>query len=132
MSSTPAVPESHLDLIDAKGIAVFTTVGADGLPQSTAIWYKRDGDLITTSLLKSRQKTKNLVRHPHATLFILDPANPFRSLEIRGDVTFTEDPTAEFMDVMVTHYGQDPATFPAPREGRVKMFLTPRRIVAMG
>lgn len=31
------------------------------------------------------EKTKNLRRDPRVTFFILDPANPFRTLEIRAD-----------------------------------------------
>jgi PPOX class probable F420-dependent enzyme len=132
MSTPASIPESHHDLAAAPGVNVFTTVGADGLPQSTAIWAMVDGDVIRTSLQTDRQKYRNISRNPVATLFYLDPANPMRTLEIRGDVTTEPDPDAVFLDELLAHYGADPATFPAPREGRVVVTLTPRRVVAIG
>ena len=126
------IPASHRDLVEAQGVGVLSTVDADGLPQSTAIWYKLDGDVIRTSLHTSRQKYRNLVAHPLATLFILDPANPYRTLEIRADATIADDPDASYFESVVRHYGQDPATFPAPSDNRVILTLTPRRVVANG
>jgi hypothetical protein len=63
---------------------------------------------------------------------VIDPGNPFRTIEVRADVTFVDDPDAEFFERIVRHYGQDPATFPAPREDRVVLELHPRRIVFNG
>lgn len=130
---TPAkVPDSHRDLLEATGVAVLSTVGADGRPQSTAIWYLFDGDVVRTSLLTTRQKYRNMQRHPLATLFLLDPANPYRTLELRADVTVDDDPTLTFFDRIVRHYGHDPTTFPAERDGRVIATFAPRRVVANG
>jgi hypothetical protein len=36
------VPESHTDLLTQPLVGVVTTIGADGLPQSTALWYLLD------------------------------------------------------------------------------------------
>ena len=127
-----AIPASHRDLVDATNVAVLTTVDTEGLPQSTAIWYKLEGDVIRASLHKTRQKYRNLVAHPLATLFLLDPTNPYRTLEIRADATIEDDPDASYFENVVRHYGQDPATFPAPSDNRVILTLTPRRVVANG
>ncbi len=43
------------------------------------------------SLNVARQKTKNLAANPAVTVFILDPANPARYVEIRGDATLDPD-----------------------------------------
>ena len=32
------LPGSHQDLLNGTNTAVFTTIGNDGLPQSTAVW----------------------------------------------------------------------------------------------
>jgi len=126
------IPSSHRDLAEATGVGVLSTVGTDGVPQSTAVWYKLEGDVIRTSLHTSRQKYRNLVAHPLATLFILDPTNPYRTLEIRADATIADDADASYFESIVRHYGQDPATFPAPSDNRVILTLTPRRVVANG
>ena len=69
------VPDSHRDLLDAP-VATLATVGADGRPQLSAVWFLADGDSVRVSLNTSRQKTKNLSQDSAATLFILDTANP--------------------------------------------------------
>ncbi|WP_059020482.1 PPOX class F420-dependent oxidoreductase [Mycobacterium sp. M26] len=127
-----AIPESHHDLVEAPHVASLSTIGADGTPQVTAIWFVSDGDTVQTSLVTARQKYKNVVARPQATLFIIDPQNPFRTLEIRGTVEVGEDPNLELYERVVRHYGQDPDTFPAPREGRVAVTLRPTRVVAQG
>ena len=86
MTTNIEVPATHADLLDAPNTAVLTTVGAGGQPQSTAVWYLVDDDgALKTSLTTDRQKYRNLTRNPKATLFILDPANPYRTLEIRAN-----------------------------------------------
>jgi PPOX class probable F420-dependent enzyme len=130
--TTPTVPESHGDLTQQR-VGILSTIGASGRPQSTAIWFLLDDDgMIRTSVTTDRQKYKNMAARPVATLFVLDPANPYRTLEIRGDVTFDDDPDLAFMDRIVRRYGMDPATFPGVRENRVVLTLTPSRIVANG
>ncbi len=39
------IPDSHRELAEAAGIAVLSTFGPDGFPQSTAVGYLLDGDL---------------------------------------------------------------------------------------
>lgn len=126
------IPASHRDLVEAAGVAVLSTIGDDGYPQSTALWFLLDGEVIRTSLHRSRQKYKNLLAHPQATLFVLDLANPYRTLEIRGDVTFDDDADKVFLERLVAHYGQDLDTFPAPTDDRVVLTLTPRHVVTYG
>jgi PPOX class probable F420-dependent enzyme len=128
----PEIPESHRDLIDAPGTASLSTIGPDGSPQVTALWYVADGDTVKTSLLMSRQKYKNVVAHPKATLFIIDPNNPFRTLEVRAEVSIDDDPGLALFERVVRHYGQDPDNFPAPRDGRVVLTLTPTHVIAQG
>ena len=52
--------------------------------------------VIRLSLNSSRQKTKNLQAHPEATLFILDPDNPYRTLEVRARAEVGPDPDYAF------------------------------------
>ncbi|MAT05716.1 MAG: PPOX class F420-dependent enzyme [Acidimicrobiaceae bacterium] len=132
MAEIASIPETHRDLIEARGVAVLSTVGSDGYPQSTALWYMVDGDVVRTSLHRTRQKFFNMVQHPKATLFVLDPANPYRTLEIRADVTFDDDDDQSFLVRLLAHYGQTLETFPAPADNRVVLTLTPHHVVTYG
>jgi PPOX class probable F420-dependent enzyme len=132
MSDIAPIPATHRDLLEAKGVAILSTVGADGYPQTTALWYLLDGDVVRTSLHRTRQKYRNMVQHAQATLFLLDPDNPQRTLEIRADATFEDDADKSFLVRLLGHYGMDPATFPAPADNRVVLTLTPRHVVPYG
>jgi PPOX class probable F420-dependent enzyme len=128
----PSLPDSHFDLLDAPGVATLSTLGADAYPQVTAIWFLREGDTVVTSLTASRQKFKNVSRHPKATLFLLDPTNPYRTLEIRADVTIEDDPDLATLQALLAKYGTDLDSFSGPKEDRRRVTLTPRRVVANG
>ncbi len=127
-----SIPESHRDLVAGPNIGSLSTLGGDGAPQVTAVWFLLDGDALLFSLTTNRQKYRNAVRHPHVTLFVIDPNNSFRTLEIRGDASFEEDPGLVVFGRIVEGYGQDPVGFPAPRDNRVVLRLTPSRVVAVG
>lgn len=106
MTTKVEVPDSLADLLNGPNTAVLTTVGADGLPQSTAVWYLvGDDGVLRTSITTDRQKYRNLVRHPKATLFILDPANPYRATEIRANVEMTPDPDKAMVHEFAEKYG---------------------------
>src|SRR5258708_37845042 len=101
------IPESHRDLLDAP-VAVLATMGPDGYPQVTATWFLHDADdTVKLSLTTTRQKVKNLSRHPACTLFILDPTNPYRTLEIRARAEVHPDPDFAFAARQGQKYGAD-------------------------
>jgi PPOX class probable F420-dependent enzyme len=127
-----AIPASHRDLLETPGVGLLTTVGADGYPQSTALWFLIDGDVIRTSLWGGRQKYRNMLAHPKATLFVLDPSNAYRSIELRGDATFEDDVDLVFLQRLLARYGTDLEHFNAPTDVRVVLTLTPRRVTTLG
>ncbi len=98
-------PESVNDLLEAKGAAILTTIGADGLPQTTAVWFLLDEGVVKMSLNTSRQKVRNLQRNPVASIFFIDPANEFHTLEIRARVQLVPDDQYEFADKLGEKYG---------------------------
>lgn len=132
MSAIPTIPDSHRDLLD-RNVVALSTINPDGLPQTTAVWLVLDDDgIIRTSVTADRQKTKNLRARPLATVFVIDRANPGRTLEVRCGAVIEEDPELQVMERVVTHYGMDFETFPASRAGRVALSLIPRRVVTNG
>lgn len=126
-------PESHQDLLKAN-VAMLATIGSDGYPQVTALWFLFDEDgTLKLSLNNARQKTKNLQAHPECTLFILDPANPYRTLEIRARVEITPDPDYAFAKKLAAKYGGvDLRTHDRPGETRVVVSLRPIKVNVWG
>ena len=133
MAST-TIPESHRDLLDAP-IATLATAGADGFPQVTAVWFLVDDHgNVAVSLNTARQKTKNLQRDPTATLFFVDPATPYRTLEIRARAEITPDPDYAFADRLKDKYGPggDLRGTDRPGESRVAVRFIPVKVNTFG
>lgn len=126
------IPESHHDLLQAD-VAILTTVGADGYPQTTALWFLLDDDgLIRLSLNGTRQKTKNLRANPQVTFFVLDRANPMRTLEVRARAEVAPDPDYAFATKLGAKYGgADLQQMDRPGEERVVVTLRPARVNAI-
>ncbi|MGE5135310.1 MAG: PPOX class F420-dependent oxidoreductase [Gemmatimonadota bacterium] len=125
------IPDSHRDLLDAP-VATLATVGPDGRPQLSEIWFLAEDGTVALSLNTSRQKVRNLQRNPACTLFILDLAVPARYLEIRGDAEITDDGDYAFADVVGAKYGgADLRTRDKPGDSRVKVVIRPARVNAI-
>ena len=107
------IPDSHRDLVEAPTTVVFTTLNADGTPQSTAVWSMlADDGTVKVSFKTSGRKFPNLTRHPWATLFYLDRENAWRTLELRCRVELAPDDDERTMTKrIIESYGADPAAF---------------------
>jgi len=123
-------PEAHRDLL-ATDVAVLATVGRDGYPQLTAVWFLLNEDgAVKLSLNTARQKVRNLRERPECTLFILDRANPYRTLEIRARAELTPDERYTFADKVGRKYNADLRTMDQPGESRVVVTLKPAKVTA--
>ena len=125
-----AIPASHRDLLDGQ-VATLATIGPDGRPQLSEVWFLADGDAVSISLNTSRQKTKNLMANPAANLFLLDLAVPYRYLEIRGDAEVTPDDDYSFAARVGAKYQSDVRAHDQPGESRVVVTIHPVRINAV-
>ena len=125
-------PESHQDLLQAE-VATLATIGPDGFPQVTTLWFLFDDDTLKLWLNTSRQKVKNLQARPESTLFILDPANPYRTLEVRARAEITPDADYAFAKKLGAKYGgADFSANDRPGETRVVVSLQPVKVNTWG
>ena len=129
----PTIPATHRSLLDAP-VGVLATIGPDGLPQVTALWFlfdDADGD-VRFSLNTSRQKVKNLRARPQASLLVLDPANPYLTVELRGRVEIEPDDDYVLADQVGNKYGADLRSMDRPGEKRVMVTLHPTKVNIWG
>ena len=124
------IPDNFRDLLSTP-VATLATIGPDGRPQLTEIWFLEDGDSVALSLNTARQKVKNLMARPECTLFILDPAGPFRYLELRGDADITADDDYAFADKLGAKYGADLRQMDQPGQQRVVVRIKLARVNAV-
>ena len=121
-------PASHRDLLDSK-FATLATIDAAGYPHLTEVIFLFDGDEVKLSLNTARVKTKNLHERPECSLFILDLADPYRYLEIRGRARIEPDDDYAFADKVGAKYGGlDLRPMDQPGESRVVVTIEPVKI----
>lgn len=126
-------PESHQDLLKAD-VAILATNGQDGYPQVTALWFLFDEDgTIKLSLNTTRQKVKNLRANPKCTFFVLDTANPYRTLEVRARAQIEPDSDYAFAEKLGAKYGDaDLREMDGPDATRVVVSLQPIKVNTYG
>ncbi|HZM88095.1 MAG TPA: PPOX class F420-dependent oxidoreductase [Blastocatellia bacterium] len=128
------IPEKYLDLFQKKAFAHLATINPDGTPQVTPVWVDYDGTKILVNSARGRRKDKNMERNRAVALSMQDPDNPYRYLEVRGNVEeITEDGADEHIDKMAKKYmGVDKYPGRSPGEVRVLYKIKPERISKMG
>lgn len=124
-------PESHQDLLTSD-VATLATVGKDGYPQVSALWFLLDEGVLKLSLNTTRQKTKNLQANPECTLFIIDQKNAYRTIEVRAQAEVSPDDDFSFSEKLGRKYGADVHANDRPGETRVIVTLHPVKVNVFG
>ena len=122
-------PESHRDLLDVQ-VASLATIGANGFPQITEIWFLHDDGELKLSLNDSRLKTRNLLKRPQCSLLLLDLQNPYRYLEVRGNARIEPDDDFAFASKLGAKYA-DLKMHDRPGESRVTVRIEPVNVYAV-
>lgn len=123
-------PNSHRDLLDAQ-VASLATIGGDGFPQMTELWFLHDDDELKLSLSDARLKTRNLVKRPKCSLMILDLQNPYRYLVVRGNARIDPDDDYVFADKLGAKYSADVKVHDQPGDKRVVVTIEPTKVYAV-
>ncbi|MDX1992042.1 MAG: PPOX class F420-dependent oxidoreductase, partial [bacterium] len=116
---------------------ILTTLMPSGQPQSSVVWWDSEGEYIRINTTRGRQKEKNLARDGRVSIVAVDPTNPYRWLEVRGEVVeMTEEGGAEHIEALSWKYrgqqyygGTSPAEL-RDRETRVLVRIRPTHVVA--
>ncbi|MDX1520157.1 MAG: PPOX class F420-dependent oxidoreductase [Anaerolineae bacterium] len=131
------IPEDLQDLFDKPVYVTLATVMPDGQPQLSVVWASYDGEHVLVNTARGRQKEKNMIARPMATVLAVDPEDPYRRIEVRGTVEVTEEGALDHINALAKAYRGVDKYFggvqPAEREGkeiRVKCKITPTRVVA--
>jgi PPOX class probable F420-dependent enzyme len=124
-------PDSHRDLLDAQ-VATLATIGGNGFPQLTEIWFLHEDGELKTSLNSSRLKTRNLQKRPQCSLFLLDLQNPYRYLEVRGNAKIEADDDYAFARKLGAKYGgADLSEHDNPDDSRLVVTIEPANVYAV-
>ncbi len=118
-------------LIERPVIANVATVDPDGKPQLTPVWIDLEGDNLVFNTAKGRAKEVNLARNPVVAVSVVDPADPYNVVVVRGTVTGTEEGADAHIDALAHKYlGVDTYPMRQPGEVRIKYTVHADRVVA--
>jgi PPOX class probable F420-dependent enzyme len=127
MSRMTTFPNSHSDLLDAQ-VASLATIGGDGFPQLTELWFLYDEGELKLSLNTARLKTRNLMKRPQCSLMLLDLQNPYRYLVVRGNALVESDDDYAFANKLGKKYSADVSAHDQPGDKRVVVTIQPTNV----
>ncbi len=75
-----------VSLAQAKNFAALSTLLPDGQPQTHVMWVDADDEHVLINTELHRQKAKNVLRDPRVSVAIINAADPYDFVEVRGTV----------------------------------------------
>ncbi|MFP5332354.1 MAG: pyridoxamine 5'-phosphate oxidase family protein [Acidimicrobiia bacterium] len=120
--------EKTKTLATGKNFAVLTTLMLDGSPQSHVMWVDADDTHLYLNTEVHRRKFKNIRRDPRVSVTIIDAANGYSFVEVRGRVVETVggQPARDHIDALSRRYFGRPYDNPIKSE-RVILKVEPER-----
>jgi PPOX class probable F420-dependent enzyme len=102
-------PEKYLDLLkdETKAFLYLATSMADGSPQVTPIWFNTNGEYILINSAQGRTKDRNMRARPKVAMLIQDPRDPYRYLQIRGEmIEHSTEGAVDHIEALAQKYGR--------------------------
>lgn len=129
MKITPEVAKLFQDT----NLGYIATIMSDNSPQITPVWIDLVDDIILVNTAQGRVKQKNLSRDPRVAISVVDRANPYHMVTVRGKVIEQTSVGADaHIDKMAKKYlGVEKYPFARPGEKRILLKILPEKIFHM-
>ncbi|KXK60018.1 pyridoxamine 5'-phosphate oxidase [Micromonospora rosaria] len=125
--------DADIALLTEPQLAHVATVEPDGSPHVTPVWVDTDGEHIVFNTAKGRQKYNNIARNPVVAVSVVDKADDFRTLWVKGTAEFVTEGADAHIDKLAKKYlGQDSYPFRQAGEERVIVRITPTHKLGRG
>lgn len=94
-------PDEQAAMLDTARTAILVTIGPDGVPDPTAMWFVVDGGQIVMRTYAKSQKVRNVERDPRVAVLIEDGEtyDTLRGLQLTGRIALSRD-VDEVLDVV--------------------------------
>lgn len=129
------ISEAVRCFLDEPRFAVLATVGADGTPQQTVMWYELRGNTIMMNTAEGRVKASNLRHDPRVSICVEDG---YRYVTLTGRAELIDDQEIAQADIaaLVRRYhgpdaGED-ALSQYRQQKRITLLISIDRVVAFG
>lgn len=114
------IPDALRDLLENPNYGALGTVRPDGTVQVNPMWFEFDGEHVLFTHTTTRQKYRNLQANPSMSFMVFDPDQPYRYIEVRGQlVDEVPDPEGAFYVRLGQRYGNAGQQPPPDRANRV-------------
>jgi PPOX class probable F420-dependent enzyme len=99
------LPAEVKRVLDGRCFAHLATLQPDGAPKVEPVWLGREGDRVLIATDERTLKGRNMRRDPRVALSIIDLANPYEQVLIRGRVVEVRaDPELAGLDALSRKY----------------------------
>jgi PPOX class probable F420-dependent enzyme len=132
-ASTTLAPEVRRYLDAPPRHATLATVGADGTPHVSAIWFRLEGDGILVNSRVGRRWPRELQADARCALTVIHPEidlELYVAIQAEAEVVATGAEALEDIRALARRYGGDPAKFDG--QERVSFRLRPTAVVVHG
>jgi len=129
-----ALDEDVRAFATGRNFATLTTLFADGSPQSQVMWVDADDDHVLINTEVHRAKFRNVERDPRVVVTIWELDDPYRYIEVRGEVTEVVRGTQarEHIDRCAQRYLGRPYPAEQITSERAILRITPGRVLRRG
>jgi PPOX class probable F420-dependent enzyme len=128
--------DSTRRFLEERRFAVLATIGQDGLPQQTVMWYELRGNTIVMNTLAGRAKDRYLRRDPRASVCVADG---YTFVTVTGMIRMIEDQATAQEDIrrLATRYDGPESAERQMRESfskqqRITLHLPIERVITHG
>ena len=118
-------------MADGPNYAALTTLFKNGVPQTHVMWVDTDGKNILINTEIHRVKYKNVKIDPRVTVMIWKHDDPFKFVEIRGEVIgeITGQEARDNIDKLSEKYWNKPYPFPIQTERIVLIIKSNKEVI---
>jgi PPOX class probable F420-dependent enzyme len=128
-------PPELCELLDSPAVAIVSTTGARGEPQSSVTWIERRGAHVAFFAEPDTAKVRNLERNPEIVIVVVDPNRshaPGVPAYVRlSGIARIEPGEPEFCDRLAKAYGNAEG-YPWPKKPYVNVHVDVKRISGLG
>ncbi len=104
-----AISDKVKDLFEKPVVVALATAMPSGQPQVTPVWIDYDGTNLIVNTARGRQKDKNMFVGAKVTVLAIDPSNPYRWVEVRGQIIDEDESTGiEVINRLSAKYRGEP------------------------
>lgn len=103
------IPPAALAFLESMKVpGVLSTIGRDGGPITSAVWFMVEGGHVVVSTPAARPKARNARANPLVSFVVDTKERPYRGVAIEGEATVEEDAGRAAMRSIAARYLGEP------------------------